>query len=54
MKGAPMKTYSLELVLFSWLAYNILIEITSWFDKEEVELPPAVNEVVVDKWLSLW
>jgi hypothetical protein len=28
MKGAPMKTYSLELVLFGWLAYNILIELT--------------------------
>tara|TARA_B100001057_G_scaffold131254_1_gene130366 strand:+ start:1556 stop:1690 length:135 start_codon:yes stop_codon:yes gene_type:complete len=44
-----MKTYSLELVLFSWLAYNILIEITSWFDKDEVELPPAVNETVINK-----
>ena len=53
-----MKTYSLELVLFSWLAYNIFLEIHSWFDKEEeVQLPPAVerpvqpvvDEVVIEK-----
>ena len=41
-----MKTYSLELVLFSWLAYNIFLEIHSWFDKEEVQLPPAVERPV--------
>ena len=43
-----MKTLSLELVLFSWLAYNIFLEIHSWFDKEEVaEVPPAVERPVV-------
>ena len=30
-----MKTYALEFVLFGWLAYNIAIEIVSWFEPEE-------------------
>lgn len=38
-----MKTYSLELVLFSWLAYNIAIEIHSWFDEQELQAPPAIE-----------
>tara|TARA_B100000676_G_C17752981_1_gene667535 strand:- start:231 stop:446 length:216 start_codon:yes stop_codon:yes gene_type:complete len=40
---AIMKTLSLELVLFGWLAYNIAIEIASWFEKDEIEVPPAIE-----------
>ena len=39
-----MKTYALEFVLFGWIAYNIAIEIVSWFDKEdEIQAPPAIE-----------
>lgn len=43
MKGIQMKTYALEFVLFGWLAYNIAIEIVSWFDEEELQAPPAIE-----------
>ena len=43
-----MKTFGLEFVLFGWLAYNIAIEIVSWFEPEDelqapvpVEMSPA-------------
>ena len=30
--------------MFGWIAYNIAIEIVSWFDKEEeVQAPPAIE-----------
>ena len=39
-----MKTYALEFVLFGWLAYNIAIEIVSWFEpEEELQAPPAME-----------
>jgi hypothetical protein len=41
-----MKTYALEFVLFGWLAYNIAIEIVSWFEpEEELQAPPAVETI---------
>ena len=30
-----MKTFGIEFVLFGWLAYNIAIEIVSWFERED-------------------
>lgn len=39
-----MKTYTLEFVLFGWLAYNIAIEIVSWFEAEdELQAPTPVE-----------
>ena len=39
-----MKTFALEFVLFGWLAYNIAIEIVSWFEPEdELQAPTPVE-----------
>ena len=42
-----MKLYSLELVIFGWLAYNIFVEIHDWLaesfdgqDNEQVVIAP--------------
>ena len=39
-----MKTFGIEFVLFCWLAYNIAIEIVSWFEPEdELQAPVTVE-----------
>ena len=42
-----MKLYSLELVLFGWLAYNIFVEIHDWVAESFEDNYLSANRVLV-------